>query len=140
MGDTYGLRVIIAGGYVWALICSIFGGVAVYLTTPAFFIVAEPMAEAVIALFLLNNMDAACNNYRPRIHRNHMVFPLIGLSAQLGGLVGPIFNGDIATMTSHWEWCFYHYAIGVAIVLVLPRWSVPHITPHRKEEPNVSID
>nr|UJH94636.1 ST.26 [Starmerella bombicola] len=140
IGDIYGLRITILCGYIWTLIWSILCGVAAYFTTPTFFIVARAMTGAGLAFVLPNVMGAAGRVYRPGTRRKHMIFSLIGLSAPLGGGVGPIIDGLIATTTSHWEWCFYHYAIGVAIALALAWWSVPYITPHKEEEPGVSMD
>ena len=130
IGDIYGLKNAVMGGYLWTTIWSILAGVAGYVKTPTFFIVCRAMQGAGLAFVLPNVMGAAGRVYKPGSRRKHMVFSLIGLSAPLGGALGPIVAGWIATETTQWEWVFYHYAIGLAITMGISWWSIPYIKPH----------
>ena len=140
IGDLYGLRATVLWGYAWTMVWSVLCGVGAYLPHATMFIVCRAMSGAGLAFVLPNVMGVAGRVYRPGTRRKHMIFSLIGLCAPLGGGVGPIFNGLIATLTTHWEWCFYHYAIGVACALVLAWWSIPYLEPHRHEDPEASVD
>jgi len=140
IGDIYGLRITVLCGYVWSLIWSILAGISSYAETATFFIVCRAMIGAGLAFVLPNAMGAAGRVYRPGTRRKHMIFSLIGLSAPVGGSSAPIISGLIAEESTQWEWEFYHYGIALAVAFVLGWYSIPYITPHRVEDPEVDVD
>lgn len=137
LGDIYGLKKMMIGGYIWTIIWSLLSGIA-YYSTVEFYIVARAFEGLGIAFIMPNMMGIAGTVYTPRTQRKNMVFALIGGCAPIGACMGAFFSGLIANFTARWDWAQYAHAIAMAATLIVTWWIVPDNLPVNAN--NVSMD
>lgn len=133
IGDKYGLKIAILGGYAWTLVWSLLCGFSYYVNSN-FFVCCRTFQGCGLAFILPNILGAVGRIYKPGTLRKNMVFALIGLCAPLGGCLGTLFAGIIGTETPRWDWAFYSYSILCFVGMLLSLVSIPHIEPHRYNE------
>lgn len=131
IGDRYGLKQTILGGYIWTLIWSLLCGFSYYVNSN-FFICCRTFQGCGLAFVLPNILGAVGRIYKPQTLRKNMVFALIGLCAPWGGCFGTLFAGIIGTKTTRWDWIFYAYSILCFLAIILSWISIPDIEPHRQ--------
>lgn len=129
IGDKYGLKMTIVGGYLWTLVWSLLCGFSYYVNSN-FFICCRTFQGCGLAFILPNILGAVGRVYKPQTLRKNMVFALVGLCAPTGGCLGTLFAGIIGTKTPRWDWLFYSYSVLCFAGLVLSWISIPHIEPH----------
>lgn len=126
IGDKYGLKNAIVGGYIWAIIWSLLCGLSYYVQYE-FFIVCRTFQGCGLAFVLPNIMGAIGRVYTPKTRRKNMVFSVVALCAPIGGVLGPLFAGLIGTMTLRWDWAYYSFAIALLLALLLTIIAIPDI-------------
>lgn len=130
IGDIYGLKRSVVGGYVFFILWSILSGVSKYSGSDTFFIVSRAFQGLGIAFILPNVMGCVGNIYIPETHRKNIVIALISGCAPIGAFLGAIFSGLIGTMNqSQWPWSFYAMAIAATINLVATIYGTPWNIP-----------
>lgn len=136
LGDIFGLKRMIIGGYIWTIIWSLLSGIA-YNSTVDFFIVSRAFEGLGIAFIMPNMMGIAGTVYASRTQRKNVVFALIVGCSPIGGCLGAFFSGLIASFTERWHWAQYAHAIAMAATLCVIWWIVPNNLPVNAN--NVSI-
>lgn len=76
LGDIFGLKRMMIGGYIWIIVWSLLSGIAYYSTVDRF-IVSRAFEGLRIAFIMPNMMGIAGSVYTPRAQRKNMVFALI---------------------------------------------------------------
>lgn len=135
VGDAYGIRNALMGGYFWTIIWSILCGIAYYdrKDGAALYICCRAFQGVGVAFILPNVLGAVGRVYRQGTLRKKLVFGLIGFCAPLGGLFGFIMSGVIAVRTKYWYWNYYAYAIFCSVAAILTFVSVPKLPPRLLE-------
>lgn len=129
IGDKYGLKESIVGGYAWSLIWTLLSGISYYVNSD-FFIVCRTFQGCGLAFVVPNMMGALGRVYTPRTPRKNMIFSFVGLCAPFGGAMGTLFSGIVGTKTDRWDWAYYALTIFIAAILILAIVAVPHVPPH----------
>lgn len=129
VGDAYGLKKALLGGYIWTIIWSILCGISYYDRAAGsnFYITARAFQGAGVAFILPNAIGIVGRVYTPGILRKKIIFGCIGFCAPLGGTLGAVFSGIIAVRTNDWYWNYYAYAIFALLNALVLFISVPHI-------------
>lgn len=133
IGDKFGLKNAIIGGYIWAIIWTLLSGLSYYVND-TFFIICRTFQGCGLAFVLPNLMGALGRVYTPRTKRKNMVFSVVALCAPIGGVLGPLFGGIIGTYTNRWDWAYYAFAIALALALILTVVAIPEITRDRESK------
>ncbi|SCU97235.1 LADA_0H05204g1_1 [Lachancea dasiensis] len=129
VGDIYGLKKTLVGGYVTVIIWSLICGLCSYAHNVDFFIVARAFQGLGIAFVLPNVMGVVGNVYVPNTRAKNMVFSLIGACAPIGATLGCVFAGLIGSSTRTWAWAFYAHALTAALNLCVGVWIIPSNIP-----------
>lgn len=129
VGDAYGLKRVLLGGYIWTVIWSILCGISYYDRGAGsnFYIAARAFQGAGVAFILPNAIGIVGRVYTTGILRKKIIFGCIGFCAPLGGTLGTVFSGVIAVRTGRWDWNYYAYAIFSLVIAILLFASVPHV-------------
>ncbi|CAR21953.1 KLTH0C03806p [Lachancea thermotolerans CBS 6340] len=129
VGDIYGLKKTLLGGYavvvIWSLIC----GLSSYAHNVDFFIVARSFQGLGIAFVLPNVTGIVGNIYKPNTKAKNMVFSMIGACAPIGATLGCLFSGLIGTESEAWAWTFYAYTIVAALNGLIAWYVIPDNIP-----------
>lgn len=136
IGDVYGIRNALTGGYLWTIAWSILSGISYYARHdgPAFYICCRAFQGAGLAFILPNILGAAGRIFSPNTLRKRLVFGLVGLSAPIGGFAGVFMSGVIAVKTDRWDWNYYAMAIFTTIGGILTYISCPDLQPIKNED------
>ncbi|CCC68113.1 hypothetical protein NCAS_0B00290 [Naumovozyma castellii] len=130
IGDIYGLKKTLVGGYIFFIIWSIISGLTKYSHSDTFFIVSRAFQGLSIAFILPNVMGIVGNIYKPDSNRKNIVISMIGASAPIGAFFGSLFAGLIGTEDpDQWPWAFYAFAIASAFNLAISIYSIPNSVP-----------
>ncbi|CCK72109.1 Atr2p KNAG_0J00260 [Huiozyma naganishii CBS 8797] len=130
IGDIYGLKKTLIGGYLVVLIWSLICGFANYTHNDAFFILCRAFQGLGIAFILPNVMGLIGNIYKANTLRKNFVISFVGMCAPIGAALGGVWSGLIAHENpKQWPWIFYAYAIVVAINMVMAIYSIPSTVP-----------
>lgn len=129
VGDAYGIRNALMGGYIWTIIWSILSGISYYdrHDGPAMYICCRAFQGAGLAFVLPNILGAAGRVFTPNTLRKKLVFGLVGLSAPIGGFSGVFMSGVIAVRTHRWDWNYYAQAIFAVVGCIMTFISCPEI-------------
>jgi len=130
-GDTFGIKRVVLGGYLWTILWSLLCGFAWYTRHlgPDFFVAARAFQGAGLAFVLPNLLGAVGRVFSPGSLRKKVVFGCVGLCAPLGGWGGPFMAGVIGVTTERWDWNFYAYAITASLICVMTMVSMPDLPP-----------
>ena len=129
IGDIYGLKKCLIGGYVVLVIWSIISGLTAYSHSDTFFIVSRAFQGLGVAFILPNVIGIVGNIYIPETFRKNIVISMIGACAPLGAAFGSTFAGLIGYEDpSQWPWVFYAFGITSAIKLAISIYSIPNTT------------
>lgn len=134
VGDIYGLKKTLLGGYVVVVIWSLICGLSSYAHNVDFFVVARSFQGLGIAFVLPNVMGIVGNIYKPNTEAKNLVFSLIGACAPIGATLGCVFSGLIGARTDLWGWTFYAYAITAALNGLVALWIIPNNIPTNVNE------
>lgn len=127
IGDIYGLKNALLGGYVFLIIWSLICGLSSYSNNGTFFIVSRAFQGLGISFILPNVLGIVGNIYKPETRRKNMVISLIGMCAPLGALLGAFFSGLIVVRSEKaWPWAFYAYTIAAALNLIISYLIIPN--------------
>nr|UJH94534.1 Atr1 [Starmerella bombicola] len=131
VGDAYGIRNALMGGYAWTMVWSILCGISYYDRSDgaALYICCRTFQGVGVAFILPNVLGAVGRIYKPGTIRKRLVFGLIGFNAPLGGFLGIFMSGVIAVRTKYWYWNYYAFAIFSFIAAILTYFSVPELPP-----------
>ncbi|CCD24844.1 borate transporter NDAI_0E00280 [Naumovozyma dairenensis CBS 421] len=130
IGDIYGLKKTLIGGYLFFIIWSLISGFTDYSHNDIFFIISRAFQGLGIAFILPNVMGIVGNIYKPDTQRKNIVISMIGASAPIGAFMGSLFAGLIGTENpKQWPWAFYAFAIASAINLAISIYSIPNNIP-----------
>lgn len=139
IGDIYGLKRSLVGGYIFFIIWSLISGLTYYSHSDTFFIVSRAFQGLGIAFILPNVLGIVGNVYKPNTFRKNMVISMIGACAPLGACLGSTFAGLIATENEkQWPWAFYAFAIASALNLAASIFTIPNNVPTNIH--NLSMD
>ena len=113
LGDVYGIKRVLIGGYIWTVVWSILCGISYYnrKAVAAMYICCRAFQGAGMAFVLPNILGAAGRVYSPRTLRKNLVFGFIGFAAPFGGWLGIFMSGVIAVRTGRWDWNYYALAM-----------------------------
>ncbi|CUS21421.1 LAQU0S03e02212g1_1 [Lachancea quebecensis] len=123
VGDIYGLKKTLLGGYITVVVWSLICGISSYAHNVDFFIVARSFQGLGIAFVLPNVTGIVGNIYKPNTKAKNMVFSMIGACAPIGATLGCLFSGLIGTKGKNWAWAFYAYTI-IATMNGLASWYI----------------
>lgn len=130
IGDVYGAREVVVGGYIWTIIWSAIAGGSYYIRkAPEFFIICRAFQGAGLAMVFPNIIGAVGKVYTHGTLRKHLMFAILGWCAPVGGVNGPFWTGLIAVKTDAWNWMCWAFLIGSFIALCMTLVSFPKI-PH----------
>ena len=130
IGDIYGLKKGLIGGYTVFIIWSIISGLTYYSHSDTFFIVSRAFQGLGVAFILPNVLGIVGNIYIPGTFRKNMVISMIGACAPIGAALGSTFAGLIGTENpKQWPWAFYAFGITSAINLAISIFSIPNNIP-----------
>lgn len=130
IGDIYGLKKGLIGGYTVFIIWSIISGLTYYSHSDTFFIVSRAFQGLGVAFILPNVLGIVGNIYVPGTFRKNMVISMIGACAPIGAALGSTFAGLIGTENpEQWPWAFYAFGITSAINLAISIYSIPNNIP-----------
>ncbi|SCU89850.1 LAFA_0E21396g1_1 [Lachancea sp. 'fantastica'] len=129
VGDIYGLKKTLIGGYIVVIIWSLICGLSSYARNVNFFIVSRAFQGLGIAFILPNVMGTVGNIYVPNTKAKNLIFSLIGSCAPIGATMGCLFSGLIGEKSRIWAWAFYAYALTAALNLCVAIWIIPNNIP-----------
>ncbi|CCF55720.1 hypothetical protein KAFR_0A02840 [Kazachstania africana CBS 2517] len=130
IGDIYGLKKTLIGGYIFLIIWSLICGFTYYSKSDTFLIIARAFQGLGIAFTLPNVVGTIGNIYHVGSLRKNMVISLIAASAPVGAAIGGAFAGLIVTESpSQWPWSFYAFAIACSFNLLISIYSIPSNIP-----------
>ncbi|CCD27231.1 Atr2p NDAI_0K00400 [Naumovozyma dairenensis CBS 421] len=130
LGDIYGLKRMMIGGFIFMIIWSLICGFTNYAHSDTFFIVARAFQGLGISFILPNVMGLVGNIYKVGTLRKNVVISLIGIMAPTGSCFGALWGGLIVTENpKQWPWIFYAYAVAAAVCLVMGYYTVPDNIP-----------
>ena len=136
LGDVYGIKNILLGGYVWTILWSLLSGISYYdrQDGAAMYICCRAFQGAGMAFVLPNILGAAGRVFTPQTLRKKLVFGFIGLSAPLGGWLGVFMSGVIAVRTDRWDWNYYAFAMFALVGCAITYISFPEIHVIRQDD------
>lgn len=130
IGDIYGLKITLVGGYIFFIIWTLICGLTKYSESDTFFIVSRAFQGLGMAFVLPNMMGCVGVIYKPNSFRKNIVIALIGACAPVGAALGAVFAGLIGTEDpEQWPWSFYSMAIVSTITLIAAIYSTPNHLP-----------
>lgn len=129
LGDVYGIKRVLIGGYIWTVVWSILCGISYYnrKAGAAMYICCRAFQGAGMAFVLPNILGAAGRVYSPRTLRKNLVFGCIGFAAPFGGWLGVFMSGVIAVRTGRWDWNYYALAMFAFLGGFITYISFPYI-------------
>ncbi|KAL4802424.1 major facilitator superfamily-domain-containing protein [Aspergillus unguis] len=127
LGDVFGHKPFLVGGYIWFALWSLIAGVAVW-SSSSFFIFCRTM-QGIGPAFLLPNAVAIISRcYEPGMRQN-MIFCLFGATAPSGFLLGAVFSSMLSQWVwwpwSYWILCFTCLLLAVLGFFIVPATPAP---------------
>lgn len=126
LGDVFGHKRFVMGGFAWFGLWSLLAGCAVY-SGPVFFAFCRAMQGVGPAFLLPNAVAIIGRGYEPGSMRQNMVFSLFGATAPTGFLVGAVFSSLIA-QKGWWPWAYWVLSIVCLLLAALTIFAVPNTT------------
>lgn len=123
LGDVFGHKRFLAGGFAWFGAWSALAGCAVY-SGPILFAFCRAMQGLGPALMLPNAVAILGRVYEAGSMRQNMVFSLFGATAPLGFIVGAVFSSLLAQKT-WWPWAYWVMGLACLLFAVLSVFAVP---------------
>ncbi|KAF4965334.1 hypothetical protein FSARC_6849 [Fusarium sarcochroum] len=131
LGDVFGHKQFLIGGFVWFGVWSALAGFAVY-SGPILFAFCRAM-EGIGPAFMLPNAVAIIGRcYEPGMRQN-MVFCLFGATAPTGFLVGAVFASLLSQM-AWWPWTYWIMCFGCLLLALLGVFAIPATPPSSNPE------
>ncbi|CCH60828.1 hypothetical protein TBLA_0D03280 [Henningerozyma blattae CBS 6284] len=130
LGDIYGLKKVLLGGYailtIWSLIC----GFSSYSHNDAFFITSRAFQGLGLAFVLPNSLGLIGVIYEPGSMKKNMIIGTLGAMSPIGATLGGLFAGIIGTKDpKQWPWSFYSFGIVSFCNMILSWYSIPNNIP-----------
>lgn len=136
IGDVYGLKRMVMGGYAWATLWTVLLGASYWVPNINFYIICRAMQGAGLAFVVPNLMGIVGRVYPAGSRRKNIVMSLVGACAPIGGGFGVLFSGLISLETKYFNVAYFATVIALIIGMVLSWFSVPHVelpANHAKE-------
>lgn len=131
LGDVFGHRRFLVGGFAWLGLWSALAGVAVY-SGPALFAFCRAMQGMGPAFMLPNAVAILSRAYEPGSMRQNMMFSLLGATAPSGFVVGAVFASLIA-QKAWWPWAYWVMCFACLLMAVLSVFAVPKTVKENHE-------
>lgn len=122
MGDLFGHRAMVLGGWAWFGIWSVATGCSAW--SGYMLLVISRTMQGIGPAILLPNSLALLGTAYPPGKKKTLFFSLFGLSAPLGAFLGGVISAALATH-AWWPWAFWVNAAFCAVLLLLCIWSLP---------------
>ncbi|CCH60827.1 hypothetical protein TBLA_0D03270 [Henningerozyma blattae CBS 6284] len=130
LGDIYGLKKILLGGYIITTVWSIICGLSSYAHNDAFFITARAFQGLGLAFALPNMIGLIGTIYRPGCFRKNMIISIIGAMSPTGATLGGLFAGlTVKYDKSNWPWSFYAFGLISFVNLIISWYCIPNSIP-----------
>ncbi|KAF5568206.1 major facilitator superfamily transporter [Fusarium phyllophilum] len=131
LGDVFGHKQFLIGGFAWFGLWSALAGFAVY-SGPVLFAFCRAM-EGIGPAFMLPNAVAIVGRcYDPGMRQN-MVFCLFGATAPSGFLVGAIFTSLLSQMV-WWPWTYWIMCFACILLALVGVFAIPATPPPSNPE------
>lgn len=123
LGDIYGCKKMLVGGWVWFGLWSMVAGLTVYTSSPIFFDTCRAL-QGIGPAFILPNGLAVLSRAYPPGRKKEMIFALFAAMAPVGFVVGAVF-GSLFAQLVWWPWAFYSTAITCVIIAIAAHLVIP---------------
>ncbi|KAI9881603.1 MAG: hypothetical protein M1830_000167 [Pleopsidium flavum] len=123
LGDIYGHKKMLVGGWFWFGLWSLIAGLSAYTSSTIFFDVCRAL-QGIGPAFLLPNGLAILSGAYPPGRRKEMVFAFFAAMAPVGFVVGAVF-GSLFAQLVWWPWGFYCTAIVCVMISLLAYVVIP---------------
>ncbi|OAA77162.1 Major facilitator superfamily domain, general substrate transporter [Akanthomyces lecanii RCEF 1005] len=123
VGDVFGHKRFLAGGFAWFGVWSALAGCAAY-SGPILFAFCRAMQGMGPAFMLPNAVAILGRAYEAGSMRQNMVYSLFGATAPSGFIVGAVFSSLLAQKT-WWPWAYWVMALACLLFAVLSVFAVP---------------
>lgn len=127
IGDVYGLKRMVMGGYAWATLWTVLLGISYWVPSVNFYIICRAMQGAGLAFVVPNLMGIVGRVYPAGSRRKNLVMSLVGACAPIGGGFGVLFSGLITLETKYFNVAYFATVAALLIGMVLSWISVPHV-------------
>lgn len=123
LGDVFGHKRFLVGGFAWFGAWSAVAGCAAY-SGPVLFAFCRAMQGMGPAFMLPNAVAILGRAYAPGSMRQNMVFSLFGATAPSGFIVGAVFSSLLA-QRAWWPWAYWVMCLACLLMAVLSVFAVP---------------
>lgn len=134
LGDLYGHKIGILGGYAWLTLWSLLTGISYYHKRSAIFFYCCRTLAGIGAGFLAPNATALLGIYFPPGFRKTVIFASMGLLTSLGVVFSLTFASIFAQLAT-WPWCYYMTTIICFCCLISVYLFVPKDLPDATNVP-----
>ncbi|KAI3402952.1 hypothetical protein KGF56_004205 [Candida oxycetoniae] len=124
LGDMFGYKKLYVIGYIWFGIFSLLVGFSGFTTSTEFFTTMRGL-QGIGPAIMMPNSQALIGNFYPTSFRKNFCFACFGATAPVGFIIGALFSGMFADLTT-WKWTFWTCGIISILLALLAVFVIPN--------------